>query len=349
MIEIDGSLGEGGGQVLRTCLSLSVLTGQPFHLSKIRAGREKPGLKPQHLKSIDAVAAISRAAVIGNDINSKEITFTPGTIRSGRYRFDIGTAGSSELVLQTIYLPLCKADSASSVIITGGTHVPWSPCYHYLEYQWMQFLQRLGIEFVISLEQSGFYPQGGGRIDAIIRPVEFIQALSMVERGKLLKISGISAVANLDSSIAERQKRQAIQRMQSFLKEYGNPEIRIKIFDLPSKFKGTVILLKAEYENGSGCYYSLGELGKPAERVADEAIESLMEYLISGSAVDQYLADQLLVPLSFAVQKSEFSTSKITSHLMTNAEIIRKFLDISIDIEGELGKPGKVTLEPFGS
>ena len=169
MIEIDGSLGEGGGQVLRSALSLSILTRQPFHIYNIRLGRKTPGLKAQHLKAVDAAAAISHAVVEGARLDSTSLTFSPGELRTGRYKFEIGTAGSTSLVLQTVFLPLSLSGSASSVMITGGTHVPWAPCYHYLEWQWLPVIHHLGFDLSLSLEQAGFYPQGGGRISATIR------------------------------------------------------------------------------------------------------------------------------------------------------------------------------------
>jgi len=349
MIEIDGSIGEGGGQVLRSALTLAILTNQGVHLTNIRARRPKPGLKPQHLKAVDAAAAISKAQVEGATLNSQELIFLPSELHSGRYKFDIGTAGATTLVLQTIFLPLSLAAAASSVIITGGTHVPWSPCYHYLEFQWLPYLKRIGFNAQLSLEQAGFYPQGGGRISASIRPVNQISPLNLVERGALLRVNGLSAVANLNINIAERQKRQALGRLQKFDWGTRRPEVKIKITQLPSPYKGTLLILLAEFESGRCCYYGLGALGKPAERVADDAIDSLLAFVDTDAVIDQYLADQLLLPLCLAGGESQIHTCQITQHLLTNIAVLQAFLPVTIAVQGDLGQPGLVRILPISS
>jgi RNA 3'-terminal phosphate cyclase (ATP) len=345
LVHIDGAMGEGGGQVLRSALALSIIRQQPFHIENIRANRSKPGLKAQHLKAIDAAAAISKARVEGATLNATSITFSPSEIRTGRYKFDIVTAGATTLVLQTIFLPLSFAKSASTVIITGGTHVPWSPCFHYAELHWLPFLRQMGFDAQISLQQAGFYPQGGGRITSTIRPAHAIRPLQLIQRGKLVRIAGISAIANLPASIAERQKRQAVQRLMKSVSE-APTEIRIEINQLPSPVKGTLLLLLAEFEVGRCCYFALGELHKPAEQVADEAVDALLAFLDTNGAVDQYLADQLLLPLCFAGGVSEIRTSQVTEHLLTNAAILRMFTPAVIDIQGELGQPGLIRIIP---
>lgn len=346
MIYIDGSQGEGGGQVLRTALSLSILTRQPVQVEQIRAGRPKPGLQAQHLKAVDAAAAISRAAVRGASLNSRSLVFEPGEIRSGRYKFDIGTAGATSLVLQTILLPLAQAGSASTVIITGGTHVQWSPSYHYLEWHWMPFLLEMGLDVKLSLDQAGFYPEGNGRITATIRPLSgSLAPLKRMERGRPLRVQGISAVSNLSRDIAERQKRQALRRLEALQRTYELPSPRIKTVELPSRFKGTALLLLVEFEGGRCCYTGLGRLGKPAEEVADDALDGLAAFLATDATVDEYMADQLLLPLVLAGGPSEFRTSRITGHLLTNADIIAAFLPARIDIQGQPGEPGIVHIQ----
>jgi len=344
VITIDGSQGEGGGQVLRSSLTLSVMTGQPIHIQNIRARRSKPGLMHQHLQAVKAAAAASKASLSGAFLGSMELQFEPGEITSGRFKFDIGTAGAATLVLQTIFLPLSFAGSASTVIITGGTHVPWSPCYHYLEELWLPCLKKLGFDARLSLEAAGFYPQGNGRIQTTIRPVEHIFPLQLTRRGDLQSITGVTGVANLEISIADRQRRQALQRLESTVSGKRPPNIRTE--RMPGKFKGTVLLLCAEFDPGRACFFGLGERGKPAERVADVAIDQLLEFMDAGGAVDPFLADQLLLPLSFATGASEFTTSRVTSHLQTNAAIIEAFEAAAIGIEGEVGQPGRVTVHP---
>ena len=341
---IDGSFGEGGGQVLRTSLTLSMITGRAIHITNIRAGREKPGLRPQHLKAVDAAVAVSKAEVEGAFLGSQEIFFRPGSIRSGRYNFKIGTAGWSSLVLQTILLPLSMASSASTVSITGGTHVPWSPSYDYLNLQWLPYMKMMGLDAKLSLHQAGFYPKGGCRIQATIRPVEKLAPLSLNNRGKLKKVRGISAVANLNPNIADRQKRQAIRRLLDHNWGERQPEIQVKRLEYRSQGKGTVLLLLVEFDQGSACYCSLGEIGKPAERVADDAVDSVIAFVKTKGTVDQYLADQLILPLSLSSGFSEIHTNQITQHLITNAAIIRRFVDVKIEIMGKLGIPGYVRI-----
>jgi len=346
LIEIDGAQGEGGGQVLRSALTLSAITGHDVHLYNIRANRSKPGLMAQHLKAVDAAAAICKAEVNGAALNSTSLTFQPYGLRSGRYRFEIGTAGATTLVLQTILLPLSLATGTSSVEISGGTHVPWSPSFHYLDLHWLKLLKRAGFDAHIELIQAGFYPKGGGRIIATIRPVETISPLVLTQPGKLLRIHGISIVANLPLSIAERQKRQAILRLQKLPVLGTHPDLRIQIQQVSSPAKGTLLLLLAEFETGQCCYFGLGALGKPAERVADEAVDALLAFPETSGAIDQFLADQLLLPLSFAHGPSVLRTSQVTEHLLTNAQVLQAFLTTKIEIQGELNQPGLVFITP---
>ena len=303
----------------------------------------KPGLQPQHLTAVRAAAAVSNAEVTSASLGSQELTFLPHAIRPGTYRFDIGTAGATALVLQTILIPLSLAKKAATLTLTGGTHVPWSPCFHYLDLQWNPYLQEMGFNTRLTLEKAGFYPQGGGSIQAILRPAGLLKPLQLSERGALLRIQGISAVANLDDEIALRQKHQALRRLEPLCRD-----TKIKTINLPSLGKGTLILLIAEFEQGSACYTALGEKGKPAEKVADEACDSLQVLLNKHAGIDEYLADQLLLPLALAQGPSKFSTPKITGHLLTNAEVIRKFLPVEITIEGELDQEGWISIHPGG-
>jgi RNA 3'-terminal phosphate cyclase (ATP) len=341
MIKIDGSQGEGGGQLLRSALSLSLITGVGIQIYNIRANRSNPGLRHQHLCAVKAAHTIGRGELKGGILGSTQLEFQPRTIQPGRFRFNIGTAGATTLVLQTIFLPLSHAKAASSIKITGGTHVPWSPSYHYLEMQWLPYMQRLGFDGVISLDLAGFYPRGSGQIQGRIKPIGSINPLEIVKRGDLRQIRGISAVANLDRRIAERQRNQVLHRLGD---KYKLNDIRIK--KLPSKFKGTILLLLAEFEHSQCCYFSLGKPGKPAESVADDTINAIESFMKTNADIDEYLADQLLLPLSFASGPSCFKSAKITNHLITNAEIINKFIDVQFDIQGKIGHPGLVIIHP---
>jgi len=343
MIEIDGSLGEGGGEILRSALTLSLVTQSPLRLFNIRARRSRPGLQPQHLQAVKAAVQVGEAKFSGAEIGSGEILFEPRAIRAGTIDFDIGTAGSAPLVLQTILVPLSLAGEESRISITGGTHIRWSPCFHYLDLNWRPFMERAGFDFEITMERAGFYPRGGGLIHTFIRPVNKIHPLQALKRGSLLSVDGISAIANLDIRIAQRQRDQALDR----LKGLGcNAEIEITRLEAPSP--GTLLLLLARYEHSQCCFFSLGERGKPAEQVADEAVDQLEFFATTNGAVDHYLADQLILPLALAEGKSQLRTSMITSHLLTNSEVVQRFLPVNIKFCGKPGAPGVIEITGCG-
>lgn len=341
MLEIDGSQGEGGGQILRTALSLSMMTGQPISIYNIRAGRTKPGLRAQHLEAVKAAGKICLAEVRGDFLGATELTFVPNKIRSGRYAFHIGTAGSTSLLLQTIFYPLGMSSGTSEVQITGGTHVPWSPCYHYLAEHWGAYMQELGFQFRMNLIKAGFYPRGGGEIFTRTKPVSAIHNLQLENRGALVRIRGLSCVANLDESIARRQKHQALRRLQGI-----HRDSKIQLIELPAGSPGTLLLIIAEFESSQCCYFALGERGKPAEKVADEAVDALERFLDTNATVDEYLADQILLPLCLSDEPSTFITPRVTKHLLTNSQIIKLFLPVKIDVTGEPGTEGIVHISP---
>ncbi len=343
MIVIDGSLGEGGGQVLRSALSLSLLTGQAFTMANIRVARPRPGLCAQHLSAVQAAAQISRAVVEGDRKGSMQISFSPGPIVPGDYHFDIGTAGSTSLVFQTLLLPLALASGASHLSITGGTHVPWSPCFHYLDWHWGRLLSRMGVRFDLTLARAGFYPKGGGEIQARIPGNAPIQGIDLAERGKLLRVRGLSGVANLPLDIAERQRTQSLRRLQHLV---AKADVDVAIESFAAYSKGTVLLLLAEFEHSQACFFALGARGKPAERVADEAVDGLARFLKTDGAVDGWLADQILLPMAMATTPSVLSTCEVTQHLLTNAEVIHHFLPVNISVDASPGQAGLVRLNP---
>ncbi|HXV21194.1 MAG TPA: RNA 3'-terminal phosphate cyclase [Desulfuromonadales bacterium] len=340
MILIDGAAGEGGGQVLRSALTLSLLTGTPFKIVHIRARRHKPGLMAQHLQAVAAAAAVGSARVEGAHPGSTTLVFVPTTIRPGHYRFEIGTAGSTSLVLQTVLLPLVFARGPSTIEITGGTHVAWSPCFHYLDLHWLPYLREMGLAVELALVRAGFYPRGGGQVTARIRPAEILRGLSLVERGRLRRIFCLSAVGNLEQSVAERQSCAALPRLAGL-----TAQVESRNISLPSVGKGTVCLILAEFERTRCCYYALGERGKPAERVAEEAVDAFLAFLDTDGAIDEFLADQLLLPLALAQGASELRTARVSQHLLTNAEVIRRFLSARIEIIGSPGKAGLVRVQ----
>jgi RNA 3'-phosphate cyclase len=339
MLSIDGSIGEGGGQVLRTALTLALITGRSFTLNNIRQRRTKPGLMAQHLKAVEAAREVGKAKVEGARLGSQCLLFEPTGLYSGEFYFDIGTAGSTSLVLQTILPPLSLAAASSIVTLIGGTHVPWSPCFHFLDLHWLLHMRKIGFNIRLELDAAGFYPRGGGRVLATVRPASRLSSLRLTSRGPLKRIRGISAVANLDLSVAQRQKAQALKR----LSDVSRP-IEIEVLRLSSPSKGTLLLLLAEFENTQCCFYGLGALGKPAELVADEAVNEFLGFVATDGAIDHYLSDQLILPLALAPGVSEIRTSKVSQHLTTNAEIVKMFLPVSIEVDGEIGQPGSIRI-----
>src|SRR5438552_1305362 len=319
MIELDGSYGEGGGQILRTSLALSLLTGQSFHLTNIRAGRAKPGLQPQHLMSVRAAAEIANAQLRGASRDSTDLVFEPGLVSSGSYHFAIGTAGATGLVLHTVYLPLAlRGIEPSELILEGGTHVPASPCFHFLDTTWRAYLDLLGIQVRLRLSRLGFYPRGGGRVDVTVQPSSRLKGMHLIERGQPKTVMGISAVAGLPVDIARRQARRAVHR----LRETGlDVDIREETW---SGGPGTVLTLTLDAQPASTMFFGLGALGKRAERVADEAVDQLLDYLAAApAAVDPHSADQIVLPLAMAKGTSQFTVTAVTSHLLTNIAVIR--------------------------
>ncbi|HFE52518.1 MAG TPA: RNA 3'-phosphate cyclase [Bacteroidetes bacterium] len=341
MIEIDGAQGEGGGQILRSALALSILTRRPFRIVNIRARRANPGLQAQHLKAVEAAARIARAEVEGAALRSTRLVFTPRGKEPGNYIFDIGTAGSTLLVVQTVYLPLAAVRGRSTVTAIGGTHVPWSPCFHYLKWTWCPFLAEMGFQCDLRMERAGFYPKGGGKVVFEEDGIERIRPLVLKQRGDLVKLWGYSAVARLPLSIAERQRSQALRRLEAL-----GFAAEIRVDELRAISPGTVIVLVAEFENTRAAYVGLGAKGKPAERVADEAVDGLLRFLNSGGTVDEFQADQLLLPLAIAEGPSFYRTPRVTNHLLTNAEVVRRFLPAEIQVTGELGSEGDVIIRP---
>lgn len=341
MIEIDGAMGEGGGQVLRSALSLALLTGQPVHLTNIRANRAKPGLGFQHCTAVQAAARISQARLEGHRIGSQTVRLEPAAISPGSYHVNIGTAGATALVLQTVLLPLALAAEPSRLTITGGTHVPWSPCFHYLDWHWRVLLARLGVSFELAMAMAGFYPEGAGEVRVVLPGGARVAGLQLASRGKLLRVRGLSAVANLAEEVGQRQRSRALRR----LRELGC-EIDIALETLPTRSRGTVLVLLAEFEHSQACFFALGARRKRAEQVADEAVDELLRFLAGDGAVDRWLADQLLLPLACAGQASLLRTSEVTTHLLTNAEVIQAFLPVRISVDGPLGVPANITVEP---
>jgi RNA 3'-terminal phosphate cyclase (ATP) len=339
MIEIDGSYGEAGGQILRTALSLSCVSGKPFRMFNIRKSRSRPGLMPQHLMCVRALALICGASVRGDAVGSTELIFIPSEPKPGDYEFDIGTAGSTSLLLQAILPALVFSKKKSSITLTGGTHVPFSPPFYYVSDVFVPMLRRLGIDLNIFVERYGFYPKGGGRIRAEVYPSGGAKAITLLKKGEFKKITGISGVVKLPLSIAERQGN-AVNEMLSF----HGLHAKIDLLSAEAFGRGTFVFLKAETAECIAGFSSLGERGKKAETVGREAAEELISYYYVDACLDPHLADQIVLYLSFADAPSSFTTSRITGHLVTNLWTIEKLTGLNYSIEGEKGKPGKVVI-----
>lgn len=341
MTEIDGSYGEGGGQILRTALSLSCLLGKPFRIVNVRKGRQKPGLMAQHLVAVRAAQLISGAEVAGDEKGSTELTFTPRAVQAGDYTFDIGTAGATSLVLQTVIPPLLFCGGGSSVTLTGGTHVPFSPPFDYLATVFAPTLRKLGVEVRLSIASYGFYPRGGGKVRAEIMPAREIWPLRATERGRLREVHGWSAVGNLPLAIAERQKGAAVDELRGRLRPSAGP-VRCELREVPTPGQGTYLFLLAESAQAMAGFCALGARGKRAETVGGEAAAELLRYCATDAAIDPHLADQLILYLALSGGESLFTTSAITPHLLTNLWVVGLFQHLRYSIEGEVGKPGRV-------
>jgi RNA 3'-phosphate cyclase len=341
MIFLDGSRGEGGGQILRSSLALSILTGKPFRLANVRANRPKPGLAAQHLMCVKAAAQICGGVYKGGRVGSTELFFEPGDVVSGGYKFDIGTAGSTSLVLQTIALPLAlKGEWASDVVITGGTHNKAAPSLHFLEQTWTKYLKRMNLDVSIEMIRPGFYPRGGGEIRATIQPAKTVYPLHLTTCPQLTTAGGFSAVASLPESVNTRQSRRLNHRLTATGLEC---HIREESWEGGPSTVAAVTFLQAPVPP---LFVGLGERGKPAERVADEAADEAIAFQKSGCPVDPYSADQILLPLAFAEGASEYRVSEVTRHLKTNVETIRAFVERQISIVGDEGETGKVLILP---
>lgn len=342
MITIDGAYGEGGGQVLRTALSLAAITGHGFRLEHIRARRPDPGLHAQHLTAIRAVADLCQAQLDGAALGSRTLTFIPRrSPRSGHYTWNVGTAGATTLVLQTVLCPLALADGPSSVELVGGTHVAWSPPADYVRdvYLWMLAHATGGAFAELEVETWGWYPLGRGRLRAQIRGGTQIAGLRVLERGPLQQVSILSAASNLPQHILERQA----SRADYCLRKQGIAA-RVETSAPPSPGKGTVVFIVAEYEYTRAGFTAYGRIRKPAEEVAEEACRAFVRYHRRGQPVDQHLGDQLLLPMALANGPTAYAVSTVTQHLLTNAWLIGQFLEVEVSISGKEREPGVVAI-----
>jgi len=337
MIQLDGSQGEGGGQILRTALTLSLCTGQPFRMTQIRAGRKKSGILRQHLTAIQAAEAISDATVSGAEAGSRQLVFEPGKVNPGGYGFTVGTAGSAVLVLQTVLPALMLLKAESTVHCRGGTHNPFAPSFDFMDRCLAPQLRKMGVGLELKLVTPGFYPAGGGEFSARITPVKKLKQLSLLETGLLRHHRIHIYLAHLFKEIGLREK--------TLLTKYFPPTDILVHTDFPeSPGPGNVIVLEREHEHVSEVITSFGEKGVAAETVVRHLVEAHRAYVASGSVVGEYLADQLLLPMALA-RGGEFISTQPSSHCATNAQTIEKFLDCKIRFSEETGKRWRCSIE----
>lgn len=340
LIPVDGAHGEGGGQILRTALALSVATGQGFELTHIRVRRSRPGLRPQHLAAVRAAAMACGAKVGGVFEGSPDLRFEPGPIAAGDFRFEIATAGAATLVLQTVVPPLATAGAASRVAVTGGTHVPLSPSFDFLSRHWAAAVAGLGLRSAYSLLRAGFHPPGGGEIEARVEAWTRPAALRIEERGALIRLRGVSGEAHVKKDVAKRQRDAA----QARLWEARRLEAEWDVVAVKAASPGSFLLLEAVFEKGRGAFGYLGERGVRAEQLGDRAARRMLRFLDEEGATDPCLADQLVVPFALAGGGGMATTTEVTAHLETAVTTAGLF-GVKARVIGRRGLPGAVEVE----
>jgi RNA 3'-terminal phosphate cyclase (ATP) len=318
MLTIDGSIGEGGGQALRTSLSLSLVSGTPFRIENIRARRSRPGLMRQHLTAAQAAAAVGRATMRGAEIGSTTLEFTPTALVCGEHRFAIGSAGSATLVLQTILPALLQGTASSTIVVEGGTHNPLAPPFEFLERVYLPLLRRMGANVTCTLERHGFYPAGGGRVRLIVNPTEPLRPLELIERGAVGAHRATAILASVPFEVARREL--ATVRAQLGWDDASCRPLMVN----DSAGPGNVVEIELQFAAVTELVAAFGERGLAAERVAQRAVDEAKEYLASDAPVGRHLADQLLLPCALA-GGGTFVSLAPTPHFETQCEILRRF------------------------
>jgi RNA 3'-terminal phosphate cyclase (ATP) len=350
LLSLDGSHGEGGGQILRTALSLSMITERPIRIDRIRANRSQPGLAPQHLSACRAAQSLSAARLSGDELGSAELSFAPTrAVKPGLYAFDVaevaetGSAGAVTLLLQTLLLPLALSDGDSSILLRGGTHVEWAPPFDFIKEVYLPVLRDAGVDAEATLHRWGWYPVGGGEIACTIRAfghrVGDLRPMNMLQRGSLVRITGRAIAANLRASIAQRMA----DRVRSVLMDLGAP-VDVRAQRVRAASAGAGVFLTSRYESGCAGFAAIGRPGKASELVAEEAAAALRSHHDSGAAVDPHLADQLLLPATFGGGPSTFSIAALTPHFLTNAWVIEQFGLATVTTQEAV--PIRVRVEP---
>ena len=317
MLKIDGSQGEGGGQILRTSLTMAMITGTDIKIENIRAGRAKPGLMRQHMACVKAAQQISNAEISGVKLGSTSVTFKPGTIQAGEYQFSVGTAGSTMLIFQTVLPALATVNSESHLKFHGGTHNMMAPSFDFIALSFTPLLKRMGVDIDMKLVRHGFYPQGGGEWHASIKPSGEIKALELTETGDLISREAVVTSSHIPAHVAIRELNEIANRCDWSKSEMRNEQVAC----LGS---GNILSLRLHYQNCSEVTEYVGKVGISAERVAKNAAKNMQRYLWTGAVVGEHLADQLMLPMVIA-EGGVIRTMKPSKHTMTNRDVIHQF------------------------
>jgi RNA 3'-terminal phosphate cyclase (ATP) len=346
MIEVDGGMLEGGGQIVRTCIALAALTGKDVRIQKIRANRPNPGLQAQHVIAAKVLAALSNAETEGLVQGSMDLVFRPRGRVAGRFSFDVGTAGSIPLILQALMPCAAFAPGRVELDLTGGTDVRWSPSIDYVRVVVIPMLRLMGYVTTLTVHRRGHYPKGGGRVSIIVEPSRMLNAIKLLDRGEFVSLEGISHCVKLPSHVAQRQAFAAARKLQPVGIE---PKIAVEAYSAAqdphfAPGSGITLLLKSSSASIIGAD-SIGERGKPAETVGEEAAAKLLAEIQSGAPVDRHLGDILIPYMAVADGQSEISVSEITMHTLTNIRVAEMVTDVKFDLQGELHKPGRISVD----
>lgn len=335
MLIIDGASGEGGGQILRSALALSLISGKPFRIEHLRAGRDKPGLMQQHLTAVQAAAEIGQAEVDGAEIGSPRMEFRPSKVQSGEYHYDLETAGSTILVLQAILPGLLMGPGESRLTLEGGTHNPFAPPFEFLSRSYLPQINRMGPQVRTRLERPGFYPAGGGRMHVHVKPSDELAPIEITERTPVRRVVVRSVVAHLPNQIARRELARVRRKMPSLQAETA--------MEVTSETRGpgNVLFIEIETEDHTTIISAFGQRGIRAETVADQAVRNARRFLDSGAPIDDYLADQLLLPMALA-GKGCFISPPLSPHARSNMHIITQFLGTRFEVEQETERTVRV-------
>ena len=340
-IQIDGSEGEGGGQMVRSSMALSMISGRSLHIFNIRAGRARPGLLRQHLTSVQAAARICDGQITGDEPGSAEITFQPGAARGGQYEFRIGSAGSAMLVLQTILPPLLTASQPSTIVVEGGTHNMAAPPFEFFQQVWIPLINKMGPSVVASIQRHGFFPAGGGRVMVTVQPSASLHGFDLLDRGVRQSASLTAVVANLAESIGEREVKTAARRL-----SWPVSDARVEV--VRSNGPGNVAYAKLQFEHVTELCTGFGKPGISAERVGADVAGQIQRYLKHDAPVGEHLADQILLPLALSAHQAavaepplqsasqrggQFRTGPLSQHTRTHIDILKRFLNIRIDVQ----------------